>query len=476
MAEYVDSAVQTVLSSSRLKLAHPGNAKLTQVYPTPSETTSVLAQAVNNRGQFRVSSNTKNFGARSDFILSTSALFSEMAITGVFKWTNAVGLESKLNAVGYGFDLIESIEITYSNSLMQNMFIQGQIFKEWSLLTCCSARERQDMLLSAGGQRSINLTGENTAKFTIPLNYLNHKASSLRNSWPTDGSVLAGPVQIAINWRESKFAFVKTVAVAPAPLPTEFDSLVLTCKTTQLQDASFSVKKAMMLDPQLVYSLPSTYITSVNYSRDLVQGAETVINLSSAPAGMLEGLIVSIRPALSSATPTPVPQTSWTDPGDAQLVNYRGGSTTLDDIKLTFGGQNIYRCDSYEEMMHFNRCTFGDNLQWGGIYFDQGAAYAQSGSDTHVYKHPLVFIPLMNDGYSVLRQHTNENLPSYGGSQLQLTIRPSGRQRIGGNNARSIDGVESDVVIEATAKYEIVVGFVISGLLEISQGTVDLQL
>ena len=82
MAEYVDSAVQTVLSSSRLKLAHPGNAKLTQVYPTPTETTSVLAQAVTHRGQFRASSNSKSFPGRSDFVVSSSALLSEYAIVG----------------------------------------------------------------------------------------------------------------------------------------------------------------------------------------------------------------------------------------------------------------------------------------------------------------------------------------------------------------------------------------------------------
>ena len=200
----------------------------------------------------------------------------------------------KPNALGWAFDMIASIEITYSNSLMQNMFIRGETLKDYCLLTCCSDKERKDMLRAAGSMyRVAAALGVNTFKFCVPLAFLNHSPGSLRNSWPVDGSVLAGPIQISVNWRPFAYGFVVTNAgalVVAAPLG--FTELSLTAKTTQLQDASFSVKKAMMLDPQLVYSLPARYITSVAYSTNFPafvnRRHEKTINLSSAPSGMLE--------------------------------------------------------------------------------------------------------------------------------------------------------------------------------------------
>lgn len=481
MAEYVDSAVETVLSSSRLKLAHPGNAKLTQVYPTPSEVTSVLAQAINHRGQFRVSANSKGLGARSDFILSSSALISEIAIIGQITTAANLGVDEgiKPNAIGWGFDLIESVEITYSNSLMQNMFIRGETLKDYSLLCCVSPRERNDMLNAAGNAAYVNTAGgaTNTHSVCIPISFLNHTPSSLRNSWPVDGSVLAGPIQISINWREAAYAFVKTNAAAVAtPFPITWDKLDLVAKTTQLQDASFSVKKAMMLDPQLVYSLPARYITSVDYSREIpaaAGGGQTTINLASAPSGMLEGLIVSIRPKSANS--------QWVTPAaaDAGTNNIRGGSCTLNRIVLEFGGQNIFRAESYEEYQHYMRGCFGDSMEWPGITFRASADWDLDGGNTDHTIHPVYFIPLVNDGCSVFRGHTNENLPSYGGAQLQLTLRVDPRQRIGSYSVDSggskLDTIQC-TIDQPGISYQIWIGYVVSGLLEISQGTVDLQL
>lgn len=466
MAEYVDSAVQTVLSSSRLKLAHPGNAKLTQVYPTPSETTSVLAQAINHRGQFRVTCNNKQFNSRSDFILSSSALISEMAIVGNITIAN-VGLTTfKPNCVGWIFDMVESMEVTYSNSLMQNMVIRGPSLKDYSLLCCCSRQERIDLLKAAGQSFQDPGVGETTIyNFALPLSFLNHTVASLRNSWPVDGSVLAGPIQISINWRPFGYGFVKTDQAILAAVPAQFTKLELVCKTTQLQDAAFSVKKAMMLDPQLVYSLPARYITTVDYTRALVPGGVTTINLASAPSGMLEGIIVSIRPSKGTD--------QWVTPDATFTTNIHGGSSTIKRLTLEFGGQNIFRCDTYEEYLHWQRSSFGDTVEWVEQTYLAGAANTNL-SVTNV--HPVYFIPMTNDNAAVFRAHTNENLPSYGGSQLQLTIQVSDTQRelvVGG---QSWDSAENEYGPLVATEYEILVAYLVSALLEISQGTVDLQL
>lgn len=483
MAEYVDSAVQTVLSSSRLKLAHPGNAKLTQVYPTPTETTSVLAQAVNHRGQFRASSNSKNFPGRSDFVVSSSALLSEYSIVGQVTLRNGPALgvaptiiaSAKPNEVGWIFNMVESIEITFSNSLMQAMIITGPALRDYSLLCCCSKQERIDLMKGAGQFIAATFDGgpnaSNSYSFNLPITFLNYAISSLRNSWPTDNSVLAGPIQISVNWRPIFYSFVALnppvgivdgySMLGSSAMPVAFDYLTLVAKTTQLQDAAFSVKKAMMLDPQLVYSLPARYITTVDHSQNLVTGTQAVINLNSAPSGMLEGIIVTIIPE-----PFAVPNGSG-------LGNIVAGSLPVDQIALEFGGQYIFRCDSYEELLHYQRSQYGDTLEHSNIFYQAGAAFNTYFSSIQ----PVLFIPLVDDGSAVLRGHTNENLPSYGGSQLQLTVTPSALSRDGSSNtAWNSPEKRNPNGLIAETRYKIYVTYLISALLEISQGTVDLQL
>jgi hypothetical protein len=483
MAEYIDSAVQTVLSSSRLKLAHPGNAKLTQVYPTPSETTSVLAQAVNHRGQFRAASNSKNFPGRSDFTVSSSALLSEYNIVGTLTLTNgpSVGMapatiaSAKPNEVGWIFNMVESIEITYSNSLMQAMIITGPALRDYSLLCCCSKQERIDMMKGAG-QFFVDYFDpgagrSNTYPFSLPLSFLNFAPGSLRNSWPTDNSVLAGPIQISINWRPIQYSFVKLngpvgpidgfTYLTASQMPVAFETLNLVAKTTQLQDAAFSVKKAMMLDPQLVYSLPARYITTVDYSQNLNSGEKATINLNSAPSGMLEGIIVTIIPTVLA------------NPGLNGSTFVVAGSTPIDQIALEFGGQYIFRADSYEEYLHWQRSQYGDTLEHVNVFYTASFAASSFFSNSQ----PVIFIPLVDDGAAVLRGHTNENLPSYGGSQLQLTITPTTIPRIG-NSATAWNSPENKGGGGPLAftNYRIYVTYLISALVEISQGTVDLQL
>jgi hypothetical protein len=479
--EYVDSAVETVLSTSRLKLAHPGNAKLTQVYPTPSESTSVLAQAINHRGQFRIAPNNQNLNSRSDFIVSSSALLSEFVINGEIRYTNLVqGQYIKPGQNGWGFNLIDSIEVTYSNSLMQNMFIRGQTLKDYSLLCCQSKIERQDLLTHAGSIYNIDNAGdaENVYQFSVPITFLNHTVASLRNSWPIDGSVLAGPIQISVNWRRVEDVFTRSTNFV-VTYPTSFSKLTLSCKTTQLQDASFSVKKAMMLDPQLVYSIPARYITSVDYSRSIVAGSSSTINLASAPSGMLEGIIVSIRPTTGA-----VLADNWVNPiGTGTGPKF--GSVTLSSLSLEFGGQFIMNCETNEEWQHYIRSTMGDNLRWTEVISNDVDTVEPSDPGWGLF-HDVYFIPLVNSGSDVFRGHTNENVPSYGGSQLQLKITPSTRQRaLDGLNSNVGNGIGGEAytyygpeaaLSQGGSNYEIWIGYVISALLEVSQGTVDLQL
>lgn len=462
MSEEIDNAVADVLSSKRLKLVHPGDGRLTQVYATAADVTSMLAEAVTHRGQYRVASNNLALGAQSQFIISTSAIIADMYL--IFSVTAPSG--SFFSHSGWGFDLIESVEVTYANSLMQNMVIRGDVMKEYSKLCCCSQDERAQMLDHAGPM-SANRTGA-TLTAAVPISFLNNNTGGLRSSWPTDASVLAGPIQLSVNWVstvQSGRIFIDS-ATPGGTLPTAVGSAEITCTTITLQRASFGVKNAMMKDPSLVYSLPGKYLSIVNESRSNL-GSVTdpiSINLNSAPAGMLEAILIYAAPAdpLSS---------DWVTGTGSGSVKH-GGSLRLDNLRLQFGSQDLIRYRTREEMLAFNRSQFGDNLTYKELICP--AATPSAAVPTfHQTTSDIILLPMCLNGKGVFNGHVNEHLPSYGGSQLQLTLQFQSTR--GEVTAARPFGAEGDEDVTATT-IQIWICYIISGILEVSQGTVDLQL
>lgn len=471
MSEAIDGAVADVLSSKRLKLVHPGDGKLTQEYATPADTTSILAEAVTHRGQYRVASNNLALGAQSNFILSTSAIIANPMLV----FSIQAPIDGYFSHEGWGFDMITSIEITYANSLMQNMIIRGDILKEYAKLCCCSKDEREQMLRQAG-RLSVNTTGE-THTAAVPLSFLNYNTSGKRGSWPTDASVLAGPIQIFINWVSqagSARIFVDSnMAVLPANLPTAVIGAEITCTTITLQRAAFGVKDAMMRDRSLVYSIPSRYLSIVNESRTVINNIQSPINinLNSAPAGMLEAILIYAAPNDPSiAGMAPFPD-DWVTGGTVKRKH--GGSLRIDSLDLQFGSQDLIRYRNREEMLGFNRDCFSDSLQYYENIILPGLppatlAYTQVSSD-------ILVLPLVHNGKGVFNGHINEHVPSYGGSQLQLTLQfsnESGEITPAPGNAF---GPEDGTAVIGTS-IQIWIGYIISSIFEISQGTADLQL
>tara|TARA_R110000782_G_scaffold59186_4_gene123000 strand:- start:4692 stop:6077 length:1386 start_codon:yes stop_codon:yes gene_type:complete len=461
MSEAIDNAVSEVLSSKRNKLVHPGDGALTQVYATPRDVTSILAEAVTHRGQYRVSSNNLALGAQSNFILSTSAILENIML--VFSVTAPVN--GWFSHIGWGFDLIDSIEITYANSLMQNMVIRGDILKEYAKLCCCSKDEREQMLNHAGSLSFKNTAETKTA--SVPLSFLNYNTSGMRGSWPMDASVLAGPIQICINWTSpsnTSRIFVDSVTpILPADLPVRVIGAEITCTTITLQTSAFGVKDAMMKNRSLVYSIPARYISIVNESRAVLNAITDVINinLNSAPAGMLEGIIIYAAPNDVGASPLD----NWVNGGTDKRKH--GGSLQIDNLRLQFGSQDLIRYKNREEMLAFNRCNFGDTLTYNELITTPGSAtlaYTSVESD-------ILFLPLIQNGKGVFNGHINEHVPSYGGSQLQLTLQFSNHSE----ERSTVPGPDDGALVTGTS-IQIWVGYLISSILEVSQGTVDLQL
>lgn len=460
MSSAIDGAIADVLSTKRNKLVHPGDGVLSQSYATPREVSSILAEAVTHRGQYRVASNNLALGAQSNFILSTSAIIADPML--------CLSLQAPTNAffayAGWGFDLIESIEITYSNSLMQNMVIRGEILKEYSKLCTCHRDELEEMLKTAGDNSTVAGALQNAC---VPLSFLNYNTSGMKGSWPTDASVLAGPIQISINWvtpAKVSRIFVNTEDAAGA-MPSALASVEITCTTVTIQRAAFGVKDAMMRDRSLVYAIPSRYLSIVNESRTVLNAVtdKITINLNSAPSGMLEGILIYAAPNDVSENGS-----DWVS-GGSEKKKY-GGSLRVDNLRLQFGSQDLIRYKNRQEMLAFNRATFGKSLSYYEYANDPGAA----APSLERRETEIIFLPLVQNGCGVFNGHVNEHVPSYGGSQLQLEIQFS--NVVGSISGPSPFGPESATDLVVATSVQIWVCYLISSILEISQGTVDLQL
>lgn len=502
MASDIDRGVAGVLSKNRLKLAHPGDAKLTGVYATPADVTSILAETVTYRGQLRVTSNNSSLGGQSNFIISSSSLFSNIFLHGFLKPNTS----NQAWAVdGWGFGLIDSLEFTFSNSLMQSAFIRGDVYREYCLMQCSNREEMFDMLKNAGQASVKDCAGavagqrdevSSVCYFSIPIVFMNFKACGLDSSFPLDGSVLAGPVTISVNWKPASqlqhllYSTNGTTQAATMVPKASIDNLEISCQTVVLQDANFSVKKAMLAAPELIYSLPATYVTSVNYSVPNVVCSGTThlsekmtINLTSAPSGMLEAIILKVVPNKLNGVDWTTRLIGTDTKGSDRIIP--GGGLVVNYLRLSFGGQNIIRYETPEERRQFQRAQFRQDL----TYLERIAAHASSDSaKNHMFEREaeLCIIPLTHDSQKVLRGHLNENLPSYGGAQMQLEFsiiaNHNSLNSHGSNDAKYPQMCPAtttlnfgDPASELTTVI-VSVGYVVSAILEASQGTIDLQL
>jgi hypothetical protein len=482
----IDSAVSNVLSGSRLLLSHPGAAKFNQLYATPDASTTNLAETVNSRGRLRITSNSKAVGGRSDFYLSSSSLVSDIILNFSITLTNA----NQMLGFGWGFDAINAVECTYANSLIQSLHINGSVIREYLLLTCKDKCARERLLRNAGNNAK-GAVGKVWA--SIPLPFLNQNAGGNNANYPLDFSVLNGPMTVSIIWNTSNQILQSAANNAAPTAITEFSDAYLTAQTSDLQDGAFSVKRAMNLNPSLVYSIPAKYLNTISYSINAyTPGDVATLNLNSAPAGMCSGIIFSVRPQ------------QWKDGSKDADNNYThfGSSADLSYLRLIYGGQVLYQYNCYEEGSTFDLMNYGDSLEYDEpfSFISSVAAAAGALGETdggiikRVMKSRVYHIPFCHNARKVFREHLTENLPSYSGAtlQLEMTVAPNKIQHAllqnpanavaagvvtaPGLQITSYPGVPQNYAMPAAVSYVVDLMYVIEGLLEVSNGTVDLQL
>lgn len=525
---YVEQSAAHVLANHELLMATPSASRLTSFYPTPSESQNTIAQAVCNSGQLTVQANSKNFGQSSDFIISSPNLMDTphlrlgftipayVATVGANP-TQAPNLYAGSYHAGWGFDCIDQIEITFANSNISNLQITGHAMRAWSLLQCKDEEARKKLLYTAGSHKIYNRSAPIEMEAVVPLSFLFWRAAGgVKGGFPIDGRALNGPIIFRIRFTTLDHFFgpclsdfqanlvpdvdyPSTVAAftpgershggvadfwpgGSAPV-TAFSTMNLTFRSYQLMDGAFSVSKALEANPGFVYSLPSLWLNTYTQQVSLDVNGVGNLNLNSAPAGMIQAMILRIRPinadptapvgAVASAADREnsrlnydqkriVVNTNVNDVAEAIYRPYVPWSLPLNELKLSYSGQSIFHAQSESELDEFYRDIFnGDDLktgvcglplhlsarrtrermiwqqavaspdptvppaanllQWRDGHYYQSIEDDNDPNDSAVeHEEPILIIPLMHDGNDVLRKRGFENLPHYSGSTLQL--------------------------------------------------------
>ncbi len=463
MEGFVDAAAAHVLSNNEILMSAPSNAKLSGFYPNPSESTNTIAQAVCNSGQLFVRANSKSFSSASDFQVSTANILDAPLLTmriqmpAATTFANEAARQGVLIGSyneGWGYDLIESLEISYSNSNISNLIVTGQALRDWSLLQCKNEDERRDLLQTAGRLQFGDRNAIQTFQATVPISFLNWRgAGGVKGGFPIDARTLNGSIQFQFRFRPLTAAIGPLASayvpgdvpedrgtginqysggVITANFPVEFSDLELTFRTYQLMDSAFSVAHALQANPGMIYSIPSQWINTYRYTIDIDDSLIWEQQLNSAPAGMIQAILISIRPI---ARATPGTTLDWdfkklntvenVDRDAFNIPHYF--SLPLDELRLQYSGQSIFDAHTREQLNAFYKFIFCDDL------ITPIASWPQSTNMTDVdgvtnfpkrkgirYQAPLHMIPLMHDGNSVFRHRHFENLPHYSGSTLSL--------------------------------------------------------
>lgn len=466
-SEYIESAANEILSNKRVLLRHPGARSMNELYPSPSLASTQLAELVNARGRYRIAGNNLQLGGISNFVISTSSIIQNWAIHA-----SIVLAANRTMLTGWLLQAVNQIEVTFSNSLMQSIQLSGLILREY-LLSMCDSEEKRNRLLTQAGQCTLGAAG--TFRASIPVGNLILSAMGASSQFPLDQSTLAGSIQVLVRWNNAG-SFTTNVAANGAAIPTAFNSLEMTCDTSDLLTGAFSIRQALSMDPSLSYNIPSRYINSTRVpiaNFDPAAGNENLVQLTSCPAGMLEAIVICLKP-------TSEHNSTASDAAANSAYFPIGGSVNLSTLRLTYGGTDLFRADSSEEIKSNMRSVFGgDTMRYKqiGHTFTPGGP-GPLGADISQYDCGVIIIPLVYDGCRSYQGHLIENNPSYSGASLELRFTVNNQFEREEYKFNAPFKRTNQVVVGSggAIAWTLEVGYVLSAILEISQGAVDLQL
>lgn len=453
MSQLVSSAVERVLTTKPILMSHPGASALSDYYASASNASSHLVEAVNRNGAVRVATNNLQLGATSSFSLSTSLLFSNPVLN--------VELTLPANHYvndGWAFLAVNNVEISFANSLAQNLIQSGSSMRD-VLLYCTPDPQKRALLLQQAGSQS---TVAGTIRASIPLGSIVNRGL-LSNSYPLDGSTLQGFMQFSVTWNDARRFMMVNSTNPAAAFPTAFTKCELVFSTAAINDAGFAIKNALMSNPLSTYVIPSHYFAPYTYHQNITLNSGNLVEFvtTACPKGILNGILLSIQPTSEIA-----------GAANGRTLLYPNG-VPLNSLRVQYNGVDIYRADTPKEIQAYNRFHHnGDDLsfRYKAIRSDRNVA------NRDLFTGNIYYIPFNYDSSLVRSSHHFENMPSYDGATLSFSFIPDPTGRTVVEEATLLeDQTQLTTGGGAAEDYTIEVVFDLNTLVEINESGTDLQ-
>ncbi len=446
----ISEAVQRTLTSKPILMSHPSSLGLTDLYSSVSNSTSHLVETQNKSGATRISANSKALGATSNFSISSSLLNYGFTLN----MSVTIPANHILNQ-GWGLAAIDYIELSFPNSLAQNMLISGTALRDY-LLYCQPDNESRSNVLQQCGQA---VAGAGTYKCSVPLASLLTR-STVGNSFPIDMAALNSFLQINITFKPAQgFIMVDSTDPAFNP-PVQFNTLELVTSSCAILDGGYSVRNALLMDPTSTYNIPTTWVAPYRYVANIdPTGVNlTELSITSCPKGFLNGCLFSVFPTVEN-----------TGAANAQTALFPS-CVNLSSLQIQYNGQDIYRADSSFEIDSYSRLKHnGDNLGFQYPFYRVRNTANPSRMDARVY-----FIPF-NYNSGLVRDHIHcENLPSYDGATLQFKFSVDEAFNRTYNTAAN-PYFPAALALGGALPFTIEITWLLSALLEVNSSSVDIM-
>lgn len=446
-----ETKISDILASQSFLAKHPAASQMgSDLYSSAVNSVSEIILRQRFSGQYVSAATSLNFGAQSSFFLTPGSIMNGLILSC------SVVLPRYTRAPDFWLlNAIDSVELIISgSSSVQSLKVNGRTQMDMIMATLDS--NKLQLLRETNGFIDLQAAGA-TVKASIPL-HLFFSSIEMESLFGCDTSTLSSQIILNIRWRNATNVFSgdSTNAIV---LPTGFNDLYMRVAEQVSIDNSFALSNELRQDPNLVYSIPGTYLQSYSQVVNVSSlSTENMVNLTSMPSGALQAILCSVQEVSRE--------------GLASTQGLINPWAAFESIRLLYNGVELYRADSSEEIRLMNAAMTdkdnGINLQWINHRVTTAAATPVLFQET-----PVVIIPFANQVSKVLRERRSENTKSYSGGSLQFnfTIKPSFIYR---DNTNPI--VSTSTYANSTGDYRLNFTFINAALYEISQRSVSLNM
>lgn len=452
-----ETRIGDILASKDFLSKHPGSSQLgSDLYSSAINSTSEIILRSRAVGRYVSNATTLAFGSQASFFLTPGSILNGIVISGsviLNQFTRAPQL--------WALNALDSIELVISgSSSIQSLKINSRTHMDMIMATMST--EKMNAVKSANNYIDLSAAGA-TVYFSIPLHLF---FSSIENKavFSLDSSTLQSQIIVNLRWKPN-YEIFSSDGVNAIVLPSGFNTLYLRVGDQIDISNDFSLARELRADPQMIYSIPGTYlqsfVTTETISAVGPSANESSITLTSMPSGQLMGMLVSARAVATK--------------GSANHLTLIKLFAEFETIRMLYNGTEYYRADSKNELRLFNAQS---TCQDAGLYNSWlGHSVVTPGAKIVEYKAvPTILIPFSNQFSEVLRDRRHEHCRDFSGTSLQFFYRIASGTDYNDDTNPISGGALSPLANPAGVQYEINFTFINAGLYEIGQQSVSLQM